>query len=148
MNPIFNDSVVKLEIFHREFNIDNKDNLSEIPDKPAVFGVFAVINDTPVHPRYIGSCENLQKKVRELYESPNSEGLRKFMQEEWIQMLCYEIVDNLTSEQLLEKERKWISFYKPGVDSDGEYLEYSYEWPYKDDGTLKEEYENIRKPDF
>ena len=142
MNPIFNNRVVKLEIFHREFNIDKKDNLDELPDEPAVFGIFGIIHNTPIHPRYVGSTNNLREALRATFENPKSEGLRLFMQGTWIQMLCYELLPDTSEKERKAKEEAWVNEYKPAVNDNGEYPEYTYEWPYDDDGNLKPEYEN------
>jgi len=142
MNPIFNERVVKTEITHRDFNIDKKDNLDELPQVPAVFGIFGIINDTPVHPRYVASTDNLQLAIRKLFENPADEGMKSFMQGNWVQMLCYEPLEELTEAQREEKEQKWIEEYKPAVTPAGEYPRYEYEWPYNDDGSLKSAYMN------
>jgi hypothetical protein len=140
MNPIFNSNVIKLEIFHKDYNIDKKDNLKDLPEQPAVFGIFAIIHDTPIHPRYIGTTDDLRKAVTDLYENPQGQGMKKFMQESWIQMLCYELLPDSTEQTRKEKESAWTEEYKPGITDEGEYPEYIYEWPYNDDGSLKSEY--------
>ncbi len=142
MNPIFNDRVIKMEIAHPDFHIDKKNNLDEVPQVPAVFGVFGIINETPVHSRYVASTDNLQLAVRNLFENPAGEGMKNFMQGNWVQMLCYEPLEGMTEAQRSEREQKWIEEYKPAVNPDGEYPRYEYEWPYNDDGTLKPAYLN------
>ncbi len=133
MNPTFDESVVKLEVFHKDYNLDKKENLDELPDQPAVFGIFAIIHNTPIHPRYVGSGDNLRKAVREVFEKPNSEGLKKFMQGPWIQMLCYDLMPNSTEEERKKKEEEWIKIYEPKITDEGEYPEYRYVWPYDKD---------------
>ena len=142
MNPIFNDKVVKCEVYHKDYNLDKKDNLDELPEEPAVFGIFGIIHETPIHPRYIVSTDNLRKAVRDVFENPQGEGMKKFMQGPWIQMLCYELIPGLTIEERKAKEDAWTNEYKPGINDDGEYPEYNYEWPYDDDGKMKPEYAN------
>jgi hypothetical protein len=142
MNPIFNDRVVKHEVFHPDFNLDKKDNLSELPRTPAVFGIFGIIHNTPVHPRHISATSDLQQAVRDLFENPPSAGLKKFMQGPWVQMICYELLTDSSEETLKAKERSWTKEYKPAINDDGEYPEYNYEWIYNDDGSLKPEYAN------
>jgi len=130
MNPQFNENVVKKEVFHKEYNIDKKDNLDELPEEPAVFGIFAIIHEVPVHPRYVSSTDNLRKAVKDVFENPESEGLKKFMQSPWIQMLCYELMPDATEEDRKKKEEEWIREYDPKVTEEGEYPEYKYVWPY------------------
>ena len=130
MNPTFDENVVKLEVFHRDFNLDKKDNLDELPEEPAVFGIFAIIHKTPIHPRYVGSSDNLRKAVRDVFENPEGEGLKKFMQGPWIQMLCYELLPGSTEEDRKKKEEDWNKRYEPKVTDQGEYPENRYVWPY------------------
>jgi hypothetical protein len=130
MNPTFDENVVKKEIFHKDYNLDKKDNLDELPEKPAVFGIFSIIHETPVHPRYVGSTDNLRKSAREVFENPGGEGLKKFMQGPWIQMLCYEELPDSPEEERKQKEEEWIKKYEPKITDEGEYPEYKYVWPY------------------
>ncbi|MCP4157186.1 MAG: hypothetical protein GY757_56265 [bacterium] len=108
-----------LEIFHKEYNLDKKDNLDTLPEEAAVFGIFAIIHEKPVHCRFIGESDNLQKAVRDLYENPEGEGFKKFMQGPWIQMLSYE----LTAEEDARKKavEDWTKEHTPKCDDDGEY---------------------------
>lgn len=129
-NPKFNENVVKMEVYHKEYNIDDKDNINELPEEPAVFGIFAIIHEVPVHCRYVGSTDNLRKSVRDVFENPGSEGLKKFMQSPWIQMLCYELLPKSLEEERKQKEEEWLRDYGPKVTEEGEYPEYKYVWPY------------------
>ncbi len=142
MNPIFNERVVKHEVYHKDYNLDKKDNLDNLPEGPAVFGIFGIIHEIPIHPRYIASTDNLRKAVRKVFENPEGEGMRKFMQGPWIQMLCYELLPGTNEEDRKTKEAAWTSEYKPRINDEGDYPEYSYEWPYDDDGKMKPEYAN------
>ena len=130
MNPQFNENVVKLEVYHKEYNIDDKDNINELPEEPAVFGIFGIIHEVPVHCRYVGSTDDLRKSVRDVFENPESEGLKKFMQSPWIQMLCYELLPKSSGEERKQKKEEWIRDYEPKVTEEGEYPEYKYVWPY------------------
>lgn len=130
MNPQFKENVVKMEVYHKDYNIDKKDNLDELPEEPAVFGIFGIIHETPVHSRYVGSTDNLRRSVRDVFEKPESEGLKKFMQSPWIQMLCYELLPNATEEERKQVEDEWIREFDPKVTEEGEYPEYKYVWPY------------------
>jgi hypothetical protein len=145
MNPIFNERVVKHEVYHKNYNLDKKDNIDELPEEPAVFGIFGIIHEVPIHPRYIASTNNLRQAVRDAFEKPQGEGMIKFMQGPWIQMLCYELLPGLTEVERKTKEEAWINEYKPGINDDGEYPGYNYEWPYDDDGIMKPEYVNPPK---
>lgn len=140
MNPIFNTNVIKMEIYHKDYNLQNKDNLNNLPDSPAVFGIFGIIHDTPIHPRFVGATKNLRDEIKGLFEHAASNGLKKYMQGPWIKMLSFELCNGLSDEELKAKKDAWIREYEPMVDENGEYPKYNYEWPYNDDGTLKAEY--------
>lgn len=115
----------KLEVFHRNYNLDKKHNLEEIPEGKAVFGIFAIVNEEPLNCRYIAATDNLRQTVQELFENPPGEGLKKFMQGAWIQMLVYEplAADTPAAETnaLLES---WREKHRPNIDNEGEYPGY------------------------
>lgn len=130
MNPTFDDKVVQKEIFHKDYNLDKKDNLDEIPESSAVFGIFAIIHKVPVHCRLVESTDNLRKRVKEIFENPEGEGLKKFMQGPWIQMLCYEEMPDSSEEDRKQKVEEWTKTYEPKITDEGEYPDYKYVWPY------------------
>ena len=131
MNPQFDESVVKMEVFHKDCNLDKKDNLDELPQDPAVFGIFSIIHKIPVHPRYIAATDNLQKAVRNLFENPGGKGMKKFIEGPWIQMLCYDLMKDSTSEERQKKADQWIQTYDPKITDNGEYPKYKYVDPYE-----------------
>lgn len=117
-------SLVKQEVYHRDYNLNKKDNLNEIPTEPAVFGVFAIVGEEPVNCRYVGETENLRNSLRELYENAQDVGLKKFMQGPWIQMILHEIMPESTKEQRESIVVEWKAKYNPKIDDDGEYPGY------------------------
>jgi hypothetical protein len=117
-------NIVKLEVFHKDYNLEKKDNLDELPKQEAVFGIFAIVNDEPANCRYIGEAGNLQLEIRNLFENPPSEGLKKFMQGPWIQYLIYELLDNYSKEECKSISEKWVKKYSPAIDIEGEYPGY------------------------
>lgn len=148
MNPLFTSSVVKTEIYHRSFHIDEKHNIDILPEQPAVFGIFAIVNETPVHPRVVGSTLNLRLEIKKMYEDPPNQGMKHFMQGSFIQMLCYQTLEGISDNERLEKEARWKEYYNPGVTDEGEYPNYSYDWPYEENGELKKEYINPTLPNL
>lgn len=117
-------NLVKLEVFHKDYNLDKKDNLNELPKAKAVFGIFAIVNEEPINCRYIGETENLQESVRNLFENPPSEGLKKFMQGPWIQMLAYESMEGSSKEDRQKIVEEWNQQHNPKIDEEGEYPGY------------------------
>lgn len=133
MNPQFTDSVVKMEVWHKEYNIDDKDNISEIPAKPGVYGLFGIIHEVPVHCRWVEASDNIQKAVKKAFENPEGEGMKNFMQSPWIQMLCYDVMEDSTEEERALKAEEWTKEYEPKIKEDGEYPQYKYVWPYDEE---------------
>ena len=115
----------KMEIFHKDFNLDKKHNLDQIPEGKGVFGIFGIVNSEPINCRFIAQTTNLRKSVQDLYENPPSEGLKKFMCGPWIQMLVFETFDkNKTEQQVQTSVDEWIKKYEPKIDDEGEYPGY------------------------
>lgn len=116
-------SIEQKEIFHKDYNLDKKDNLDTIPEEAAVFAVCAIIHEKPVHCRFVGEAENLRLKVKELFEKAGdvSEGFAKFMQGPWIQMLVYEAMPGSSQEDRAKKVEEWTKEHDPKCDEKGEY---------------------------
>jgi hypothetical protein len=115
----------KIEIYHKDFNLEKKHNLDQLPEKRAIFGVFGIVNNDPLNCRYLSETANLRKSIIELYENPPSKGLKSFMQGAWIQMLVFELVDdNQTTEHVSVLVNEWIKNYDPKIDDEGEYPGY------------------------
>lgn len=113
------ENTVQLTVYHKDYNLDKKDNLDSVPEKPAVFGIFAIIHEKPVHCRYVGQADNLRAAVKDLFENPPTDGLKEYMQGPWIQMLVYEEMES-------EDDRKkavedWTKEHDPKCDEKGEY---------------------------
>jgi hypothetical protein len=118
------ESLVKSEVFHKDYNLDKKDNLNELPKEKVVFGIFAIVNEDPINCRYIDETDNLQASVRDLFENPPGEGLKKFMQGPWIQMLVYEVLEGSTKKDRQKIAEEWKQKYNPKIDDEGEYPGY------------------------
>lgn|GEM_PF-1044120 len=121
MNTVFEEGVIRNRVFHRDYNLDKKDNIDLFPEIPAVFGIFCLIRQFPVHPRHVGSTDNLRRSVRRLFEHPGSRGLKTYMQGPWLKMLCYLEMPDSSPEDRLKKEQEWIRRYTPGVTGNGQY---------------------------
>jgi hypothetical protein len=115
---------MRLEIWHRDYNLGQSHNLEELPAGKAVFALFAIVNDQPVNCRYAGETEDLRDSIKRLYEQPQGEGLRKFMQGPWVQLLQYEPMPDSSEHQRRAVLGDWIGTYRPAIDEDGEYPGY------------------------
>jgi hypothetical protein len=117
------DDLLEKTLFHTDYNLDKKDNIFLIPKEPAVFGLFAIIHEKPVHCRYIGETDNLQQAIRNLFENPLevSEGFEKYMHGTWIKRMVYGLMPGSSPEERQKEVEEWIEKYKPKCDENGEY---------------------------
>lgn len=113
-----------MEIYHEKFNLDKRDNLSDLPAVAAIFGIFAIVNEEPANCRYVDVTDNLQQAVRDLYESPPGNGMLHFMHGAWIPMLVYELRPGVGREEMEREKAVWIKQYSPKIDEEGEYPGY------------------------
>jgi hypothetical protein len=113
-----------LEIWHKNYNLAQKHNLNEIPAEKAVFGIFGIVNDEPLNCRYVSETENLQDAVIRLFENPEGQGMKKFMQGPWIQMLQFELMPQSSKEERKRATDEWIQKFQPKINEEGEYPGY------------------------
>src|SRR5688500_5776469 len=111
----------KLEISHKDYNLDKKDNLDKLPTVKAVFGVFAIVSGEPINCRYVGETENLQKSIKRLFENSDCQGLREFIQGPWIKMLLYEVMLDSSEVERQKLAEEWTLKHNPKVGEVGEY---------------------------
>ena len=109
------------EIAHRLYNLDGRDSLNSLPAEPAVYGVFAVIDDQPVNCRHIGHCGDLRASVRDQFERAVDPGLRTFMQGPWRKMVEYLPMDDADAAECAAAAGEWAVRVRPGCAADGEY---------------------------
>jgi len=117
------DNIFERTIYHKDYNIDKKDNINTFPTDPAVFGFFAILHEKPVHCRYVGQTENLREAIRDCFEKAGeiSEGFAKFMQGPWVKMLAYEPLPNVSEEDRKKTLEEWEKKFKPRCDQQGKY---------------------------
>ncbi|MGE5340536.1 MAG: hypothetical protein ACM3SY_03555 [Candidatus Omnitrophota bacterium] len=113
------DKIVQSNVYHKNYNLDKKDNLDTLPTEAAVFGVFAIIHEKPVHCRFVGETTNLQQAIRDLFEKPEGEGMKKFMQGPWYKLVLYELMPEETDRKAAVE--KWTKEHSPKIDDKGEY---------------------------
>jgi hypothetical protein len=118
------ETVVELELFHKNYNLDRTGNLDRVPEQEAVFALFAVVNERPANCRYAGSAMNLGKAVQALFEEPQSAGMKQFMQGPWIKMLLYSLMPGSSEDARKAKAEEWTKQYAPKIDDQGEYPGY------------------------
>ena len=114
----------KMIVNHKDYNLGKLDNLSGLPEEPAIFGVFAIIDEKPANCRYIGESGNLHTAVKDLFERKHAEGLQKFMQGPWIKMVQFQLMPGSTPDERRTAMKKWVERHNPNIDSNGEYPGY------------------------
>ena len=117
------EKIKQIQVYHKAYNLDKKDNLDEVPEGEAVFGIFAIIHEKPVNCRFVGETDNLRKRVRELFEKAEAEGegFKEFMQGPWYKLLLYELMPGSKAEDRQKKVKEWTKEYNPKIDEKGEY---------------------------
>lgn len=118
------ETIIRQEIYHRDYNLDKKDNLEGLPELKAVFAIFAIVDEKPVNCRYISETENLQKEIKNIFENPLSEAMKKFIQGPWIKMLQYEIINGSSIEERQKVVSEWTLEHEPKISEEGEYPGY------------------------
>lgn len=106
-------------------------NLNELPERKAVYAIFAQDKETkkPINCRYVGETDNLMERIKAHFsiETDNlmerlkahfsieeqNECLKSFMQSSKTKLMIYELMPNSTKEDRLIKEKEWISSYQP-----------------------------------
>ena len=117
------DDILEKTLFHKDYNMDGKDNIPQIPKEPAVFGLCAMIHEKPTHCRYIGETENLQQTISDLFEKAGevSEGFEKFMHGPWIKRMVYGLMPGSSKGDRQKEAEEWTKKYSPNCDENGEY---------------------------
>lgn len=107
-------SIQNLVIQHKDFNLDSKDNLDEIPILPSIYALCGRVNGQAVNARYVGSTENLQAAVKAHFSAkePN-ESLRNFMQSIKIKMLVFLTMPGSTENERQEIKQQWENEMTP-----------------------------------
>ena len=114
-------NIIKLEAWHRDYNLAHKHTLDTIPQEPAVFALFGIVDNEPVNCRYVASTQNMQAAITQLFENPHTTGMKMFMQGPWIKLLQYQTFPGTPSGEMQRIVDEWIQQFKPSIDEEGEY---------------------------
>lgn len=117
-------TIIRQEVYHKDHNLDKKDNLEELPEEKAVFGIFAIVDEKPVNCRYISETENLQQEIKNIFENPLSEAMKEFMQGPWIKMVQYELTPGSSVGERQKAVSEWTQEHEPKINEVGEYPGY------------------------
>ncbi len=94
----------------------SRTTLNELPNKQAVYGVFAQHKTSrqPVHCRYVGETENLSVRAATHFgpTEPNAR-LKEFMQSSKTKLMVYELMPDSTEAERQEKVAEWVTKHHP-----------------------------------
>lgn len=116
-----NSEVTSLVIYQEDNNLDKLDNLSDLPNSPAVYAICGSVNGQPVNPRFVGETDNLQKSIRSHFNKASveeEECFKEFMHSIKIKVLVYQIFEGSTKEERKLEEKKWKEKYQPKCNSE------------------------------
>jgi hypothetical protein len=106
--------VVNRVLFQQDNNLDQRDNLHELPETAAVYAICGRVNNQAANCRYVGETENLRQAVRAHFSPLEPyESLRNFMQSIKIKELVYQPMPASTREEREQKKQEWESRYRP-----------------------------------
>jgi hypothetical protein len=106
-------------LYQEDNNLDRLDNLSELPEEKAVYGICGRINGEAVNCRYIGETDNLRQSVRNHFgDQEPRECLREFMQSIKLKMLVFELLPDSTPETRLDVVQQWEQEYNPACNAE------------------------------
>jgi hypothetical protein len=117
------DDILEKTIFHQDYSVEGKENMRTIPTEPAVFGIFGMIHEKPVHCRYVGETENLRETIINLFEKAEevSEGFAKYMHDTLIKRMLYVLMPGSTQPERQKEAEEWTQKYQPACDENGRY---------------------------
>lgn len=101
-------------IYEKNNNLEHKDNLNDIPEEPAVYGIFARINGKPENCRLVSYALNLRKAVRNHFSKEEKDScIRYFMNSIKIKTINYHLVNDMSKAEIEELVNSWIEKYDP-----------------------------------
>jgi hypothetical protein len=108
------ESVKQVVLQHKDYNLDKKDNLDDLPALPGIYAICGRVNGQPVNARFVGSTEDLLAAVKSHYtEAETDEGLRNYMRSIKIKMLLYTTMPYSTEEERQAAKQEWENKLHP-----------------------------------
>lgn len=109
----------QMTLLKKDNNLDQLDNLNEIPAMPAVYAICGRVNNAPANPRMVGAAMNLQQAVTAHFsEAETDDCLGAFMRSIKIKELVYEILPDATPELLAQKKEAWTAKLNPACNEE------------------------------
>ena len=94
----------------------SRNTLNKLPNKQAVYGVFAQHKNSrqPVHCRYVGETENLSVRAATHFSLTEPDDcLKEFMQSSKTKLIVYELMPGSTEEERRKKLAEWVTKHHP-----------------------------------
>lgn len=106
--------LVEMVINKHDNNLDGLDNLSEIPEKAAVYALCGRVNGQAANCRFVGASTNLQTSIRNHFSNNEPDTcLKTFMQSIKIKVLVYSLIDIKDNVSVENYVREWNIKFKP-----------------------------------
>jgi hypothetical protein len=106
--------IQNLVILHKDYNLDKKDNLDEVPAVPAVYALCGRVNGQAVNARHVACTENLQAAVKAHFsDNSNNQCLQNFMQSIKIKMLVFQLMPGSTENERQAIKQQWDNKMTP-----------------------------------
>ena len=101
-------------LYKKNNNLDQEDNLDDLPEAPAVYAISGRINGAPANCRHVGVTHNLRESVKIHFSDAEPDAcLKQFMQSIKIKTLNYELLDEHEPQVLDSKKAAWSERFKP-----------------------------------
>ena len=95
-------------------NLAGKDNLSDLPEGPAVYAICGRVNGKPSNARYVGATENLQQAIHAHFSATAPDScLKFFMLSIKIKELVYLPLSAANATELEALKVEWEKRFKP-----------------------------------
>ncbi|MEL7003771.1 MAG: hypothetical protein AAFN93_13695 [Bacteroidota bacterium] len=106
--------VTDFKIYKKDNNLDNRDNLNELPAEKAVYAIYSRVNGKPENCRFVGATDNLQDAVKSHFSiSEKDDCLKEFMQSIKIKTLNYKLMKDASEDELSSLQKEWEDQYQP-----------------------------------
>ncbi|QJB32847.1 hypothetical protein HF329_16595 [Chitinophaga oryzae] len=101
-------------IYKADNNLDEKDNLDELPEEAAVYAISGRKNGTPANCRLVNYADNLREAIKRHFSTAEPQPcLRQFMQSIKIKTVDYLLMPGASEEEVAAVLSEWKTFYKP-----------------------------------
>lgn len=108
------EKVSDFRIYKADNNLDQKDNLDELPAEAAVYAVSGRKNGAPANCRLVNYAVNLREAIKGHFSTAEPQPcLRQFMQSIKIKTVDFLLMPGASEEEVAAVLNEWKAYYKP-----------------------------------